>query len=73
MSSSKWCEKKYCLALWLVTRLQHRISVADNSVEAVTKFVYLGIRAQNCTREEIKNTCRHWAQNLMSYCLVHKT
>jgi uncharacterized membrane protein len=53
------------VALWLVTRLQHRISVAK-SVETVAKCVYLGIRTQNCTHEESKNTCRHWAQNLMS-------
>lgn len=66
-------KKKYCLALFLVTRLQHRIRVADKSVETVAKFVYSGIRKQNCKYEEIKNTCRHGAQNLVSYCLVHKT
>ena len=66
-------KKKYCLALWLVARLQHRISVANKSVETIAKFVYLGVRTQNCMHEEIKNTCPHWAQNLMSYCFVHKT
>ena len=47
-------KKEVPSALWLVTRLQHRVSVADKSVETVAKFAYLGIRTQNCTHEEIK-------------------